>query len=118
MRRIFARFAALPAAIVLLAAVWALPVLAASQGDFTVVNNTSIVLTHLFVGPSDSADWGDDILGQDVLNPSESANVTFSKFDSSYCLYDVKVLGSQGQTGQLLKVDLCTVTSVTFSDSN
>lgn len=113
MRRTFARFAA----VALLAALWVMPAFADPR-DFSVVNNSSIVLTHVFVGPSDSADWGDDIMGRDVLNPSETVNVTFSKFDGSSCLYDVKVIGQSGQTGVLYKVDLCNTTTVTFSDSN
>jgi hypothetical protein len=116
-RRSFARLAALPAAIALLAALWAIPAFADPR-DFSVVNNSSIVLANVYVGPSDSLDWGDDIMGRDVLNPSETVNVTFSRFDGENCLYDVKVVGQQGQTGVLYKIDLCTVTTVTFSDGN
>jgi len=111
------RFFALPAAIALLAALWAIPAFADPR-DFAVVNNTSLVLTHVFVSPSDIADWGDDIMGRDVLNPSETVNVTFARFDGNSCLYDVKVLGQSGQTGVLYKVDLCSTTTVTFSDGN
>jgi hypothetical protein len=117
MRTIFARFAALPAAVALLAALWALPAFADPR-DFSVVNSTTVVLSHVFVSPSDTADWGEDIMGRDVLNPDETVNVTFGKFDSNSCLYDVKVLGQQGQSGVLYKVDLCTTTTVTFSDSS
>src|ERR1700716_3641003 len=106
MRRSFARFAALPAAIALLAALWAIPAFADPR-DFTVVNSTSVILTHVFVSPSDTAEWGDDIMGRDLLNPDETVSVTFGKFDIDSCLYDVKVLGQQGQTGVLYKVDLC-----------
>jgi len=117
MRRFFARCAAVPAALALLAALWVMPAFADPR-DFSVVNNTSIVLSHVMVSPSDAADWGDDIMGQDVLNPSETVNVTFGKFDSNSCLYDVKVIGQTGQTGVLYKVDLCSTTTVTFSDGN
>ena len=70
MRSTFARFAALPAAAALLAAVWAMPAFAApaalSPGQFIVVNNTSFTIASLYVGQSDSNTWGDDLLaGQD-----------------------------------------------------
>jgi len=117
MSRTFARFAALPAAIALLAALWAMPAFADPR-DFNVVNGTSVVLTHVFVSPSDTQDWGDDIMGRDVLNPAETVNVTFGKFDGTSCLYDVKVVGQAGASGVLYKVDLCSVTTVTFSDGN
>ncbi len=54
----------------------------------------------------------------DVLNPAETVNVTFGKFDGTSCLYDVKVVGQAGESGVLYKVDLCSVTTVTFSDGN
>jgi hypothetical protein len=101
----------------LLVATLAMPAFAASQGDFTVVNNTSMILTHLYVQSSESPTWGDDILGRDVLGSGETADVTFTGFDSSSCLYDVKVVGQTGGEGTLYKIDLCVVTTVTFSDA-
>src|SRR5437879_13552931 len=80
MHRTFARFAALPAAIALLAALWAMPAFADPR-DFNVVNGSSIVLTHVFVSPSDTQDWGVDIMGRDVLRPAETFHVTFGTFD-------------------------------------
>jgi hypothetical protein len=117
MRRTFGWLATVPAAAALLAALWAIPAFADPR-DFNVANNTSIVLTHVYVSPSDASDWGDDIMGRDVLNSGENVDVTFRKFDGSTCLYDVKVLGQQGQSGVLYKVDLCSTSYVTFSDSN
>ena len=58
----------------LLVALFALPALA-DQRDFTVVNNSSLVLTHVYVTSSDTTAWGDDIMGRDVLNPSETVDV-------------------------------------------
>ena len=65
----------------------------ADPRDFNVVNGSSIVLTHVFVSPSDTQEWGEDIMGRDVLSPAETVNVTFGKFDGNSCLYDVKVVG-------------------------
>ena len=95
---------------------FALPAFA-DQRDFTVVNNTSLVLTNLYVSTSDTAAWGDDILGRAVLGSMETGNVTFGLFDAYSCLYDIKVLGSEGQEGYLYKVDLCTISVVTFNDA-
>ena len=75
------------------------------------------MLTHVYVSPSDTADWGDDIMGQDVLDSGANVNVTFRKFDGATCQYDVKVIGQQGQSGVLYKVDLCNTDTVTFSDN-
>jgi hypothetical protein len=116
MRRNFkSLLAAVPLA-ALLVTMFAMPA-SADVRDFTVVNNSSLVLTHVYVSSSDTALWGDDILGRDVLNPSETVDVVFGSFDGSVCLYDVKVTGQAGQEGILYKVDLCSVTYVTFSDA-
>ena len=117
MRRTFGRLAAVPAAVALLATLWTVPAFADPR-DFNVVNNTSIVLAQVYVSPSDTSDWGDDIMGRDVLNAGENVDVTFRKFDGATCSYDVKVVGQQGQSGVLYKVDLCSTNTVTFSDSN
>lgn len=87
----------------------------ADPRDFT-LNNTSVVdIAQIYVSPSDMADWGDDILGTQVLPSGQAANVTFRRFDGVTCNFDIKVLGTGGQEGYLYKVDLCSVTNVTFS---
>jgi hypothetical protein len=88
----------------------------ADPRDFTLQNNSAIDIAMVYVSPSDMAQWGDDIMGSNgVLPAGQAVNVTFRAFDGSSCSYDVKVVGSGGQEGYLYKVDLCSVTSVTFS---
>jgi hypothetical protein len=120
MRSTFARFAALPAAVALLAAVWAVPALAApaalAPGQFTVVNNTSFDIANLYVGNSDDNTWGDDLLAGQIMNPSQTATVTLYSYDGSTCLYDVAVIGTEGQKGSIYRFDLCNLDTVTFSD--
>jgi hypothetical protein len=116
MRTRIARLFAALAATGLIIAAMAVPALADPR-DFTLANNTSFVVANLYVAPSDSDDWGTDILGRDILNPSETASVTFSRFDGVTCMYDVKIIGQEGQLGVLSKVDLCTYNLVTFSDA-
>jgi hypothetical protein len=115
MRRSIVRFFAAPMAAVVLVAMLAIPAFADPR-DFEVVNNSSIILTHVYVSPSNTLAWGDDILGRDILSPTETVNVSFAGFDGNSCLYDVKVTGLEGQEGVLYQVDLCTVFTVSFSD--
>jgi hypothetical protein len=120
MRSTFARFAALPAAVALLAAVWVMPAFAApaalAPGQFTVVNNTSFTIASLYVGPSDSNTWGDDLLAGQVMSPSQNATVTLYSYDGATCLYDVAVVGTEGQKGSIFRFNLCTLDTVTFTD--
>lgn len=87
----------------------------ADPRDFTLVNGSGITLTHVYVSSSDDSDWGDDILGQDVLDPGQTVDIVFSRFTEGECLYDIRVLARDGREGYLYKVNLCTTTTVTFS---
>jgi hypothetical protein len=120
MRSTFARFAALPAVLALFAALWALPALAAplaAPGEFTVVNNTSFTISALYVGSSDSNTWGDDLLGDQVMKPSQTGTVSLYSYDGTTCLYDVAIVGTAGQKGVMYRFDLCNLNTLTFSDN-
>lgn len=96
---------------------FASPNASADPRDFTLINGSdSFVITHLYVQPSGpDDDWGDDILGQDVLGPGESAFIFFTRFTADNCFYDIKVIADTGAEGELLNVDLCSTDTVTFS---
>src|SRR6266568_9688271 len=87
----------------------------ADPRDFELRNNSSVDLAYVYVSPSATDDWGDDILGVDVLPAGQMVNVSFKKFDGTTCNYDVKVVGTGGESGVLYKVDLCSVSFVSFS---
>jgi len=90
----------------------------ADQRDFKLKNNTSFDIASVYVAPSASDDWGDDALGTSVLPAGQSIDMNYVGDDSSTCVYDIQVVGTSGQEGYLYKVNLCQVTTVTFSDSN
>ncbi|GAC1316493.1 MAG: hypothetical protein NVSMB2_09420 [Chloroflexota bacterium] len=115
MRSTFARLAAVPAAAALLATQLAMPALA-EPGQFTLVNNTSFPIASLYVGNSESDSWGDDILSGQLIDPTESGTVTLYNYDGTTCLYDVAVLGTEGQKGVMYRFDVCNLDTLTFSD--
>jgi hypothetical protein len=71
----------------LVAAVAAALAIAAPAGadeakqDFRLVNKTGYELKALYVAPSKSDDWQDDVLGQDVLGDGQAVNVHFQPED-------------------------------------
>jgi hypothetical protein len=88
----------------------------ADPRDFTLINGTDAVITHVYVqpaGPDD--DWGDDILGVSVLGPGEEVFIYFQRFTEGNCLYDVKVVLEDGREGEMLEVDLCSTLTITFT---
>ena len=49
-----------------------------AKQDFRLVNKTGYELKALYVAPSKSDDWQDDVLGQDTLADGQAVNVHFS----------------------------------------
>lgn len=87
----------------------------ADPRDFTLINNTGQVITEVYVSPSNQTDWGEDVLGRDVLMPTETVDITFQRFTPGDCLYDIKVITETGAEGELSQVNLCETTTVTFN---
>lgn len=89
----------------------------ADRRDFTLYNESPRTILHVYVSASDESDWGEDILGRDVLLTGESVDILFDRFDGEggKCLYDIKVVDSDGNEGYLYQVDLCSITWVSFS---
>ena len=89
----------------------------ADPRDFTLINESEVVITHVYVSASDTTNWEEDVLGRDVLVPGDSVDIVFSPldWDAGKCVYDIKVLGRGGQEGYLYKIDLCSTSTVRFS---
>ena len=99
-----------------LAAVAALmPGTALAQGmqDFALVNATGYQISQVFVAPSKSEDWEEDVLGQDVLDDGETVNIRFNA-KTRTCNYDLKVIYDDGDEAEWRKFDLCTVSKITL----
>jgi hypothetical protein len=88
----------------------------ADQRDFTLTNNSSVDIASVYISPTGVDTWGADAMATDILPAGESVDMNFSGSDDAACVYDIKVLGTQGQEGYLYKVDLCRVSQVTFGD--
>jgi hypothetical protein len=87
----------------------------ADPRDFVLINNTGTILSEVYVSPSNVTDWGNDVLGRDVLMPDETVTITFAKFTPGDCYYDIKVITDEGAEGQLNQVNLCETNTVTFN---
>lgn len=88
----------------------------ADPRDFTLINgHPAMTLTYAFVSPSDQTEWGEDVLGSDlVLAPGESVFIDFSQVPASTCLYDIRVIYADGSEQYRYSVNLCEIESVTF----
>lgn len=86
---------------------------AAGKQDFTVVNQTGYDIDEIYVSPSKSNDWEDDVMGRDVLANGQSVEIEFSKRENA-CSYDLKVVYSDQDEAEWENFDLCTVSSITL----
>ncbi len=85
-----------------------------AQQDFTLVNNTGHTVMTLNVSPSDSDQWGPDILGQDVLANGQSATISFER-GQDQCNWDVRATYDDGDTTDQRGVNLCEIATVTLT---
>lgn len=84
---------------------------ASDRRNFILYNNTSQTLTGLYISPTNSKSWGDNILSK-VVSSESSAKITFSN-TSNRCVYDVKVT-YRDRTYDRGRYNLCKITSLEF----
>jgi hypothetical protein len=87
---------------------------AGANQDFTLVNNTGHTVMTLNVSPSDSNQWGPDILGADVLANGQSVQVSFER-GQEQCQWDLRATYDDGDTTDARGVNLCELTTVTLT---
>ena len=110
----FARLLVVPLLAVVMTLTLGVHRASADPRDFTLYNQTSgTVFNAVYVSPSASADWEDSLL-RGTLLPGQSLNITFGRFNPSTCMYDVMVTGTDGSTGEIDNIDLCSTATVTF----
>jgi hypothetical protein len=89
---------------------------AAQDVEFTLINNSSQSLHYYYAAPSNTDDWGDDLLGETgTLEPGEVADV-FIGDGSDQCLYDFLFETAEGGELDVREVDICALGSYTLTD--
>lgn len=85
-----------------------------AKQDFQLVNKTGYELKALYVAPSKSDSWDEDVLGQDVLGDGQAVNIHFSPKVKT-CTWDLKVTYSDDDSNAVWqKIDLCSVEKITI----
>jgi hypothetical protein len=100
-------------ALLLLAAPFAF----AGDQDFTLVNETGLVIDQLYCSPSESKDWEEDILGTEVLEDGEKAEITFSR-DETARNWDLMIVDEDGDKVVWDEIDLLEAESITLYYEN
>jgi hypothetical protein len=104
-------------------ALFTLPMVFASSGiafaedlTFTLYNETSATLMYLYISPTNVDDWEEDVLGNDILDPGESGEVTIAD-DRRTCIYDILGVFDDGDQVEDYKINLCTLGSYSFTEN-
>jgi hypothetical protein len=80
--------------------------------DFKLVNKTGYEIKEVYVSPSKSEDWEEDILGEGVLGDLEARNIHFHRSATS-CHWDLKVVYSEDSSSAIWNgIDLCSVEKI------
>ncbi len=85
----------------------------AGKQDFSLTNATGYTISEVYVSPSSSGDWEEDVMGRDILDDGETVKITFSAKEKT-CQYDIKVVWDDGDEAFWNGFDLCTVSRVTL----
>jgi hypothetical protein len=84
-----------------------------SKLDFTLINKTGLVIHELYVSPAKDDEWGDDILGRDVLKNGEKVDITFSP-KAKACAWDMKIVDEDKDSVEWTNLDLCKADEITL----
>jgi hypothetical protein len=89
--------------------------------DFTLVNKTGYPITEVNVSPADDNNWGEDVLGEDILPDGESFEVVFDKsYEAALLLfgvdkYDLKCSYKDGSSDEWYDLKLEDITYIVLS---
>ena len=88
----------------------------ADPRDFTLENDSLSYITEVYVSPTSSTEWGDDILGVDVLPPGQSVDISFDPTSGRTCIYDLLVVTEDGSQTRKNRENLCTLDVEYYSE--
>lgn len=86
---------------------------AQSKQDFRLTNKTGYTIDKVYVAPSKSNDWEEDILGKDVLVNGDWVKITFPK-KNQVCRYDLKVVYDDDTPAEWYNFNLCDISRITI----
>lgn len=85
-----------------------------AQKDIVITNQTGVAIYSVFASSVNHPEWGDDLLGQDVLEPGQKITITFPEgYD---CSVDIKVSADPDDADSLTFEDanICNINGITL----
>jgi hypothetical protein len=85
----------------------------AGKQDFILDNETGVEIHELYVSPTTTDDWEEDVLGVDTLPAGDSVKITFDDRDK-HVHWDLKVVDSKGNSIEWHDLNLIEISEVTL----
>ena len=113
MRNLVTKTRILIAFSVLAMIVTATAVARSGKQDFVLHNSTGVEIHELYVSPTTTDEWEEDVLGVDTLPDGESVKITFEDREKN-SKWDLKVVDSKGNSIEWRDLNLIEISEVTL----
>ncbi|HWQ81605.1 MAG TPA: hypothetical protein VN514_04990 [Ignavibacteria bacterium] len=74
---------------------------------YDVINNTGFTLVDIFVTPSETEHWGNDILPNSLFENGSTVTVTIPADYGQTCMFDMKITDTAGNFVVFSNIDAC-----------
>jgi hypothetical protein len=78
-----------------------------------VTNRTGYTINEIYIAPTTTDNWEEDIMGADALVPNTTVNIDFSKSEDT-CHWDLKAVYDDGDNAVWKNINLCEISSITL----
>ncbi|MES2986879.1 MAG: hypothetical protein V4808_03140 [Pseudomonadota bacterium] len=99
-------------AIAALLAAAATPALASDE-TLHINNRTGYTINEIYIAPTSTNNWEEDVMGEDALETDTSVNVDFSRSVDT-CKWDLKAVYDDGTNAVWKNIDLCKISTITM----
>ena len=80
-----------------------------------IINNTRVAIVEVYLAQVGTARWQEDLLGDDILQPANSAFLEIHD-ETGYCRFDMKTVFDDGTSLILRNVNICQMEGFAISN--
>jgi hypothetical protein len=83
-----------------------------------ITNNTGYDIYYIYISPSESDEWGDDFLGDDILLDGHSINIRLDYPLSTVDIYDICVEDEDGDSYYKYEIEITNNARIVFTEAD
>lgn len=83
----------------------------AAEESFYVVNRTGYTVEQIYLAPTRTDNWEEDVLDELTLDDGETFKIDMSRSED-VCLWDLRVVYDDGEDAHWNELDLCDISTV------